>query len=178
MTRRPLVALAFSAALSLAPLAAVATQTVPVTTEELTRRSDEVVVATVRASSSRWEHGLIVTDSELTVDAAVRGPSVVGATISVRTPGGTVGRISQVIPDAPVLEVGRSYVFFLSGGDGAVRFLAHLTAAVVPVTTTASGGLVARPAPSLLVDRSSAGATAPAPVALPAMLDRVRAVAR
>ena len=63
----PLLALA----LSVAPMAARATTVVPVTAEELTQRSDEVVLATVRASSSRWERGLIVTDHELTVDAAV-----------------------------------------------------------------------------------------------------------
>ena len=34
-----------------------------------------------------------------------------------------MGRIAQVIPDAPSLEVGRSYLFFLSGGVGTVRFM-------------------------------------------------------
>ncbi len=171
----PLLALA----LSVAPMAARATTVVPVTAEELTQRSDEVVLATVRASSSRWERGLIVTDHELTVDAAVRGNALPRATIFVRTPGGTVGRITQVIPDAPSLEVGRSYVFFLSGGVGQVRFLAHLTAAVVPVQATPQGALVAQPPSALLTDRSRpADATPAAPVSLPTLLDRVRSVPR
>ncbi len=165
--------------LSVAPLTAIATTVVPVTTEELTRRSDEVVLATVRASSSRWEHGLIVTDHELTVDATVRGSALPRATIFVRTPGGTVGRITQVIPDAPSLEVGRSYVFFLSGGVGQVRFLAHLTAAVVPVQASPQGALVAQPPVALLTDSSRSAEAAPAaPVSLPTLLDRVRAVPR
>jgi hypothetical protein len=103
----------------------------------------------------------------------------VHATIFVRTPGGVVGRIAQTIPDAPALEVGHTYVFFLAGGVGPVRFLAHLTAAVVPVEARPAGELVARPPPSLLVDRSiGPTAAAPPPIALPRMLDRVRAVAR
>ena len=165
--------------LSASPVTASATTVVPVTTEELTQRSDEVVLATVRASSSRWEHGLIVTDHELTVDATVRGNALPRTTIFVRTPGGTVGRITQVIPDAPSLEVGRSYVFFLSGGVGQVRYLAHLTAAVVPVQATAQGALVAQPPTALLTDRSHPADSAPAaPVSLPTLLDRVRAVPR
>ena len=161
------------------PSVAMATTVVPVTTEELTIRSDDVVVATVRASSSRWEHGLIVTDHELVVDATVRGRAVVGATMYVRTPGGVVGRIAQSVPDAPALVVGQSYVFFLSGGVGPVRFLAHLTAAVVPVHPTASGELVAQPTSALLVTNSHGAAVAEAsPVALPRLLDLVRAVRR
>ena len=164
---------------ALAPSPADATTIVPVTTEELTQRSDEVIVATVRASSSRWERGLIVTDHELVVDASIRGRALVHATVFVRTPGGVVGRIAQAVPDAPTLEVGRTYVFFLSGGVGQVRFLAHLTAAVVPVETSAQGGLVAQPPTALLVDRSYASASAaPPPMPLPAMLDRVRSVPR
>lgn len=166
-------------AVLLAPAAARATTVIPVTTEELTRRSDEVIVATVRASTSRWDGGLIVTDHELVVGATVRGDAPPGATVFVRTPGGTVGRLAQVVPDAPTLEVGSTYVFFLAGGVGRVRFLAHLTAAVVPVRAAPGVGLVAQPPSSLLTDVSRpATAAAPPPVALPAMLDRVRAVPR
>ena len=163
--------------LGLAPATSAATTIVPVTAEELTLRSDEVIVATVRASASRWEHGLIITDHELIVDAAIRGHAVVHGTVFLRTPGGVVGRIAQVIPDAPMLEVGHSYMFFLAGGVGPVRFLAHLTAAVLPVSVTIDGDVVAQPPSSLLLDRS-VGATANAPplTPLPAMVDRVRAV--
>lgn len=176
---RPLAAAAAALLLALAPADARATTIVPVTAEELARRSDEVVVATVRASSSRWERNVIVTDHELVVEASIRGRAVARSTIYVRTPGGVVGRVAQAVPDAPALEVGRTYVFFLAGGVGTVRFLAHLTAAVVPVEALPAGGLVALPPSSLLVDRSaSPTAAAPPPMPLPAMLDRVRAVAR
>jgi len=180
MTRRARAAALAALLLGLAPAAASATTIVPITTEELTRRSDEVLVATVRASTSRWEHGLIVTDHELLVEASIRGRTLVRSTVFVRTPGGVVGRIAQTIPDAPMLEVGRSYLFFLSGGVGQVRYLAHLTAAVVPVEATARGELVAQPSSSLLVDRSQSSPTpvAPPPMPLPAMLDLVRAVPR
>lgn len=175
---RPLARAALALLVGLAPVAARATTVVPVTTEELAQRSDDVVVATVVRSASRWEQGLIVTDHELVVDAAVRGGALPRSTVFVRTPGGTVGRVAQVIPDAPSLEVGRSYVFFLSGGVGTVRYLAHLTAAVVPVEATAGGALVARPSTALLTGAPRASAAPPAPVPLPAMLDRVRSVPR
>jgi len=180
MTRRARAAALAALLLGLAPAAASATTVVPITTEELTRRSDEVLVATVRASTSRWERGLIVTDHELVVEASIRGRAVVRSTIFVRTPGGVVGRIAQAVPDAPMLELNRSYLFFLSGGVGQVRYLAHLTAAVVPVEATTRGELVAQPSSSLLVDRSQASPTAvaPPPMPLPAMLDLVRAVPR
>ena len=63
---------------------------------------------------------------------------------------------------------------------GQVRYLAHLTAAVVPVESTARGELVAQPSSSLLVDRSQSSPTAvaPPPMPLPTMLDLVRAVPR
>lgn len=178
MTRwSPAAALA-SLLVALATSPASATTVVAVTAEELARRSDEVIVATVRSSASRWERGLIVTDHELVVEASIRGRAPVRGTVFVRTPGGVVGRITQAIPDAPTLEVGRSYVFFLAGGVGPVRFLAHLTAAVVPVEASPRGGLVARPSPSLLVDgpRGPAPSRAPPPMPLPAVLDRVRGV--
>lgn len=179
MSRGPLIAAIAALLLALAPSPAVATTTVPVTTEQLTERSDEVLVATVRASSSRWERGLIVTDHELIVEASIRGRALVRGTVFVRTPGGAVGRIAQSVPDAPMLEVGRSYVFFLSGGVGAVRFLTHLTAAVIPLAPGPRGDLYAQPPASLLIDRSTAAAAA-APPAMPltVMLDLVRSVHR
>lgn len=158
------------------PAALTATTVVSVTAEELALRSDEVIIATVRASASRWEHGLIITDHELVVDAAIRGRALEHGTIFLRTPGGVVGRIAQVIPDAPVLEVGHSYLFFLAGGVGPVRFLAHLTAAVLPVSVTVHGEVVAQPSTSLLLDRSHNATATPPPTPLPAMLDRIRAV--
>lgn len=128
-------------ALTLTP-AAEATTVTPVTVAELTRNSDDVIVGTVRRSSSRWDGAFIVTDHEIEVVTALRGRLPARATIVVRVAGGVVGRIAQYIPDAPVLELSRTYTLFMAGGISNVRYLTHLTAAAVPVTLDAASGRV------------------------------------
>ncbi len=165
----PIAALVVAAALALSPPAA-ATTTRPVTLAELTRSSDDVVVGTVRRSSSRWEGGFIVTDHEVEVVTALKGRLAARVTIVVRVAGGVVGRIAQAIPGAPSLEDGRTYMLFLSGGISTARYLAHMTAAVVPVTLDASGSVQAT-VPSSLVMAPTSGASAQRPTAV--SLDQV-----
>lgn len=168
-------ALALSLVLALAPSTASATTVRPVTMAELTRAADDVVVVTVRRSSSHWEGRVIVTDHEVQVTAALKGASRPGALMVVRTPGGVVGRVGQTIPDASTLDVGRSYVLFLSGGDGAVRYLAHLTAAAAPVSLDASGNGVEVTTPTALTPPATMGVSG-APVALERFARAVREV--
>jgi hypothetical protein len=123
---------------------AAATSVVPVTVEELTRRADAVVVATPRAARSQWLGGQIVTDVELEVHASARGSLVPGDTVTLRRPGGIVGRIGQEIPGVPSLELGRQYVVFLARGPG-VFYLAHLTAAVLPMAAAPDGTVTVQP---------------------------------
>lgn len=66
------------------------------------------------------------------VSAVLKGDAG-GAFVSVRVPGGTVGRYRRVMVGAPVLRAGESAVFFLvRGSDFAWRPVA-LTAGVAPV---------------------------------------------
>lgn len=127
-----------------------ATTVVPATVAELTQRSDDVLVGTVRDAVSRWHEGFIVTDCEVVVDATLKGATPARATVFVRVAGGVVGRVGQHIPDAPVLQAGRSYVFFLQGGEGRARYLTHLTAGALPVSLDAGGRVVVDPAPGLV----------------------------
>lgn len=145
-------AAALCACLLAASPRAVATTVVPVTVAELTRRSEDVVVGTVRAANSRWHGGFIVTDCEVVVEAALKGASLPRATVFVRVAGGVVGGIGQHVPDAPTPLVGSTYVFFLQGGEGRVRYLTHLTAAVLAVSLDAGGRPVVEPAPGLVTD--------------------------
>lgn len=173
---RTIAALVFALSLSLAS-PATATTTRPVTVAELTRSSDDVVVGTVRRSTSRWEGGFIVTDHEVEVESALKGRLVTHATIVVRVAGGVVGRIAQAIPGAPALEDGRTYMLFLSGGISTARYLAHMTAAVVPVTLDAAGRVqVGVPSSLMLVPASGAAAQRPMAVELDLVARAVRAV--
>lgn len=159
LSRRAFLTAGAASALVLARArSARATVVVPVTAEALTRRSDDVVIATVRRSSSQWDGGHIVTDHEVDVLTALKGRLPPRSLVLVRTPGGVVGGIGQYIPGAPSLEQGRSYVLFLSGGVGSVRYLAHLTAAVMAIEGDPASGVVrVLPGEGLLSSGGAAG---------------------
>lgn len=138
------LAAALAVALALTPSLAPAITARRVSVPELTRSSDDVVVGTVRRSVSRWEGRFIVTDHEVVLSAVLKGRLSPRATVVVRVAGGVVGRIGQHVPGAPSLEDGATYLLFLAGGVSDVRYLAHMTAAVVPVTVDATGTVQAR----------------------------------
>jgi hypothetical protein len=151
LPRRALLALVTAAALALVTAevrVATATTVVPVTVETLARRSDAVLVVTPRSATPQWVGGTIVTDYDLEVQNVVQGTLSSGAHVTLRTPGGVVGRIGQQIPGVPSLETGRPYLVFLArdrDGSG-LYFLAHLTAAVLPVVAAPDGTPVVLPA--------------------------------
>lgn len=146
---------------------------------ELTRASDDVIVGTVRRSVSRWEGRFIVTDHEVEVVSALKGRLPERATVVVRVAGGVVGRIGQQIPGAATLDDGATYLLFLEGGVSTVRYLAHVSAAAVPVTLDAMGHVQAR-VPSSLVMTGATGVvdahTAASTTALERLTTAVRAV--
>ncbi len=172
---RSLAAPCLAALLALAsPAGAITTR--PVTVAELTRASDDVIVGTVRRSSSRWEGGFIVTDHEVEVVGALKGRLPARATVVVRVAGGVVGRIAQAVPGAPSLDDGRTYVLFLEGGVSTARYLAHMTAAVVPVSADAAGHALAGVPSSLRMAPASAAPAGHEPVAAVALDAVTRAV--
>lgn len=116
-----------------------ATTVVPITVDALTRRSELVVLGTVRATSSRWRERFIVTDCDVVVEAVLKGPARAGEVVGVRVAGGEVDGIGQMVPDAPIPHAGESAVFFLQGQEDGRWLLAHMTAAVVPVRVGADG---------------------------------------
>lgn len=150
LSRRALLALVASVALSLAPSPRVAeaSTVVPVTLETLAHRADEILVVTPRRATAQWVGTVIDTDYDLEVQSVVRGSVTAGAHVTLRAPGGVVGNIGQEIPGVPALEINRPYVIFLSRATDApgVYYLAHLTAAVLPVTTASDGTITALPA--------------------------------
>lgn len=158
------------------PTVARATVVVPVTVETLTRRSDDVVVGTVRRASSLWDAGRIVTDYEVDVAAVMKGALAPHGTVVVRLPGGVVGRIGQTVPGVPGMVTGGTYLLFLDVGAAGTRYLTHLTASVVPVTADPTTGLVQGRVPEgMITAPSPAVGTAGTPVALEGLTRAVRA---
>jgi hypothetical protein len=169
MTRH-LHAAVLATALLLAPPFAHALTARRVTVAELTRSADDVVVGTVRRSVSRWEGRFIVTDHEVELSAVLKGRLAPRAVVVVRVAGGVVGRIGQHVPGAPTLDDGRTYLLFLAGGVSDARYLAHMSAAVVPVTLDAAGRVqatapesLAAGAPAMTLERLAGAVRAVAP---------------
>jgi hypothetical protein len=149
-------AAALTATLALAALAtpaAHATTVVPTTVEDLARRSDEVFVATPRAAQSHWLGHRIVTDYDLEVQTTVRGALASGAHVTLRLPGGVVGRVGQQVPGVLAPETGRAYMFFVQRAPDVpdTYYVTHLTASVLPLAVAPSGAVTVMPAPEGMV---------------------------
>jgi hypothetical protein len=86
------------------------------TWESLLHESTAAVVVTPIEARSVWEDGRIYTYTHLNVDRAVAGELATGATPWVRTMGGVVGKIGQIVDGEPVLVPGRASLLFLHPG--------------------------------------------------------------
>ncbi len=145
--------------------------------DELVRDSTGAAIVTPYEQKPVWEGGRIVTYSHVHADRTVAGS--LESDTWVRTMGGTVGRIGQLVDGEPVLTVGHPGLLFLqpvaeSGGVYAVtaraqgQFPVVLSDKSVPLfrASSAVGGLV--PTPSTRVTqmaqlRAAAGLVADAP---------------
>lgn len=141
-----------------------ATTVVPITVEQLTQRSDIVVVARVGARRSHWLGRTIVTDVELTINHSLKGSLIAGAHLTLRLPGGDVGNISQVLHGAPSVEENETIVAFLRRPPEAnlpVFYLTHLTASILRTSVPAGAtSVLVQPAHEGMT-LSSTGPTSP-----------------
>ncbi len=87
------------------------------------RHSDYAVIATALEGSSRWEsegkQRRIVTYTRVRVDETVAGAAA-GSELLIRTLGGRVGKIGQIVHGAATLTIGELALLFLKP-DGAGR---------------------------------------------------------
>jgi hypothetical protein len=105
----------------------------PVTLTELVQMSRHRIVGTPLTASSRWEtlggSARIVTYTEVRVDYPLDGGAPAASSLVVRTLGGAVGDIGQVVPgEAPLRK-----------GATAALFLENVKADVFAVTAMAQG---------------------------------------
>jgi len=116
--RRLLLPLALSVPVSLA-VAAIdlhesrASVAVAMTLKDLVEKSESVVVGIPKSRTSRWEAGRIITYTTVAIDTAVSGSTKAGETITIRTLGGVVDGIGQIVHGEAVLKVGSPVMIFV-----------------------------------------------------------------
>jgi hypothetical protein len=99
---------------------AFATTVQKLTLQELTKKSESIVMARVDDAVSSWDaaHKEIYTYFTLSVLQPVKG-SKGTTTITLRQIGGTVGNIASVVPGMPSFRKGEEVVVFLTQKDAA-----------------------------------------------------------
>ena len=114
MTTRPArLSLALAAVLSLLPLRAEATLAEAKSFDEKVDNAASIVVGRLVAKESRWDaaHRWILTYNRFEVEKALKG--TVGREVTLVTPGGTVGNMTQDAVGVPKFEVGEEHVLFV-----------------------------------------------------------------
>lgn len=96
-----------------------ATVLVPLDLDTLVRRAHLIVRGAPESSRSEWANGTIQTVTRVRVESLLKGqaPEVV----EVRTPGGSVGELTQKVFGAPELTPGEPVILFLHELPGAAR---------------------------------------------------------
>ena len=107
------VALALPAAAVLVPSDAAASVSIAVAFDDLVKDADTVAVITPGEQTSVWEDGRIYTYTKVHVDQGVAGELGPGAEGYVRTMGGVVGKIGQLVDGEPVFVKDKASLLFL-----------------------------------------------------------------
>jgi hypothetical protein len=81
--------------------------------DTLVRASSAVVVATAEEQRAVWEEGRIFTYSRIHVETAIAGELHEDDEAWVKTMGGVVGKVGQIVDGEPVFTVGRPSLVFL-----------------------------------------------------------------
>jgi hypothetical protein len=100
----------------LSPPQARASVSIAVAFDTLVKESSAVAFVTPVEQKSVWENGRIYTYTRVHADNAVAGELATGDEPWIRTLGGVVGHIGQLVDGEPVLTVGRPALLFLRAG--------------------------------------------------------------
>ena len=106
-----------------------ASVSIAVAFDALVRESSAVALVTPLEQRSVWEDGRIYTYTRVRADQGVAGELATGSEAWIRTLGGVVGHIGQLVDGEPVLTTGRPSLLFLRAG----------TAGTMEVTARAQG---------------------------------------
>lgn len=95
-------------------------------------------VRSVRAAA-----GDVETIATIAVDATLKGET--RTFVSMRLPGGRIGRFRTVMPGAPRIEAGEAGVFFLKAAPGGALWPVGLSSGIYRVATMSGRSMVAPP---------------------------------
>lgn len=87
--------------------------------------------------------GDVETVATIAVDATLKGEA--SAFVSMRLPGGRIGRFRTVMPGAPRIEAGEAGVFFLKAAPGGALWPVGLSSGIYRVATSSGRAMVAPP---------------------------------
>ena len=110
-----LVGLGLAAAAPVSPRAS-ASVSIEISWEALLHSSSAAVVATSVETRPVWEDGRIYTYTRVHVDRFVAGDLPDGGEAWVRTMGGVVGKVGQIVEGEAVLSIGETGLLFLHPG--------------------------------------------------------------
>jgi hypothetical protein len=125
------------------------------TWDGLLQESTAAEVMTPAESRAVWENGRIYTYTRLTADRAVAGDLPAGSSVWVRTLGGVVGKIGQIVEGEPVFAPGHSSLLFLHPGPAGTFEVTARAQGQFPVVTDSPQ------APPRLVRSGAMGAILP-----------------
>jgi hypothetical protein len=164
--------------LALAVMPAQAVTVVPLSFEELVRRSSSVIVARVVDVRGQWSDDRRSIDSLVTVEVIKGLKGTAAAELTVTVPGGQIGRYLNLLPGAPTFSRGDLAVLFLTARGARLPITTGFTQGIYRVVRdTASGAaLVAPPAVEPAGQPIVRGDRRRKPVSLTAFENAVRAV--
>jgi hypothetical protein len=155
-----------AAAAFFVPSDASASVSIAVAFDTLVKDADAVAVITPVEQTSVWEDGRIYTYTKVKVDQGVAGDVGAGADGWIRTMGGVVGKIGQLVDGEPVLVTGKSSLLFLrkfkAGAIYEVSARAQGQYAITVDDTTKAKKLMRSSAAGLLLPPKNGGAPPPA----------------
>ncbi len=111
-----LIALGAPAISPLVPTDAAASVSIAATFDGLLHDSTTAAVVTASESHAVWEDGRIYTYTHVHVTRAVAGELVTGAEAWIRTMGGVVGKVGQIVEGEAAFAPGDSSLLFLRPG--------------------------------------------------------------
>jgi hypothetical protein len=121
------------------------------TLETLATRSHRIFVGTAVHSSSRWEDGRgrrrIVTDTRVRIESTFSGPTA-EPEVLIRTEGGRVGRIGELVFGEPELVLNAACVLFTVAAQG-VHHVLGMAQGHYPLWTAADRARYLKPSPKL-----------------------------
>ncbi len=120
---------------------------------QLIGTSERVIVATAVAAESHWQvigdSRVLVTDTRVQVSDSFHGPTTPGSELTIRTLGGELDKIAQLVHGEARLALGTSCFLFLDEGSDGILRINQLAQGEYPLVADAKGQLLLVPSPGL-----------------------------